>query len=146
MRFEGDDGVADADCLRALAAASFLAEAGELAAFLGDMTLCNAAAFLALLVFTVALDGDLGVKALFFLLGVRGGDLRTMAYLEVSGYSQRNERSPRVKTSLWRITCAMDRLILPPFTIVATDDKEVRATCLFSFTLILQCSPATAGS
>ena len=42
-------------------AASFLAEAGELAAFLGDMTLCNAAAFLALLVFTVALDGDLGV-------------------------------------------------------------------------------------
>ena len=43
-------------------------------------------------------------RALFFLFGVRGGDLRTMAYFEVSGYSQRNERSPRVKTSLWRMT------------------------------------------
>ena len=42
-------------------AASFFAEAGELAAFLGDMTLCSAAAFLALLVFTEELDGDLGV-------------------------------------------------------------------------------------
>ena len=96
MRFEGDDGVADADCRRALAerekyiyisknkyiiespkkglwlqistvthlflpAASFLAVPGELAAFLGDMTRCSAAAFLALLVFTEELDGDLGV-------------------------------------------------------------------------------------
>lgn len=43
-------------------------------------------------------------SALFFLLGVRGGDLRAMAYLELSGYSQRNERSPRVNTSLWRRT------------------------------------------
>ena len=44
-----------------LPAASFLAVAGELAAFFGDMTRCSAAAFLALLVFTAEFDGDLGV-------------------------------------------------------------------------------------
>ena len=38
-----------------------MAVAGDVAAFFGDRTLCNAAIFFALLVFTVALDGDLVV-------------------------------------------------------------------------------------